>query len=248
MSTNWELDLQMRYSQEGERGMTRFAGATIIVTVLIASFAFAQDSTPKVQVFGGYSLLNQISGGPTDISLDLALHPVSGGFGVATNFNGWSAEAQYNANRWVGIVADFGGRNGSPITAPGGVSGLPNGKAYSFLAGPVISYRTKSRLTPFVHVLAGWERSSLNASTITGVSPPVSSAAETYTDFAIALGGGLDYSIFRHFALRVGQLDYYHTSQNLSKFYGTAFGGTSFEGLATRQVYLRISAGAVLRF
>ena len=39
--------------------MTRFAAAIIISTVLIGSFAFAQDSTPKVQVFGGYSLAHE---------------------------------------------------------------------------------------------------------------------------------------------------------------------------------------------
>ncbi len=228
--------------------MIRSTAAAFISTVLIGSFAFAQDSTPKVQVFGGYSLVHQISGGITDLSLDLALRPASIGFGVATNFTGWNAEAQYNADRWVGIVADFSGRSGSSITAPGGVSGMPNGTAYSILAGPVISYRTKSKMTPFLHVLAGWDRTSLSASTITGVMFPLSSAATTYNDFAIALGGGVDYSIVRHFALRLVQVDYYHTSVNPNKLYGSAFGGTSFEGLPTHQVNLRLSAGAVLRF
>jgi opacity protein-like surface antigen len=105
----------MRTSQKGERGMTRFAAATIILTAMICSSAFAQDSTPKVQVFAGYSLFHADTGGLTDTVLDLALRPATEAFGVPTNFNGWNAEAQYNANRWVGIAADFGGRYGSPI-------------------------------------------------------------------------------------------------------------------------------------
>src|SRR5208282_3838385 len=130
-----------------------------------------------------------------------------------------------------GITADFGGRGGSPITAPPGVSGIPDGKAYSILAGPVISYRTKSKMTPFAHLLFGWDRNSVSASTINGVASPVTSVATTYNDFAFALGGGIDYRIVRHFALRLGQVDYYHTSVNVDKLYGRAFGGTSFEGL-----------------
>jgi opacity protein-like surface antigen len=228
--------------------MIRFAGFTFILTVLIGSLASAQDSTPKVQVFGGYSVLDQVSGGLTSMSVDLALRPVSTAFGVSTIFPGWSAEGQYNVDRWVGIVADFGGRNGSPITSPPGVSGSPNGKAYSILAGPVISYRTKSKFTPFAHLLFGWDRNNLSASTVTGVASPVSTQAATYNDFALAFGGGVDYRIVRHFALRLGQVDYYHTSVNINKLYGTAFGGTSFEGLGTRQVNIRLSAGAELRF
>jgi opacity protein-like surface antigen len=228
--------------------MTRFAVATIILTVLIGSFAFAQDATPKVQVFGGFSLVHAATGGLTSEKLDLDLGQNFDAFGVATNFNGWNAEGQYNANRWVGIVADFAGRYGSQITGASGVSGLPSGNAYSVLAGPVLSYRTKSKLTPFAHALFGWDRTRLGASTLSGVSSPVSTTATTSTDFAIALGGGVDYKIFRHFALRVGQLDYYHTSLDLNKFYQSAFGTGLLQGLATHLGNLRFSTGAVVRF
>jgi opacity protein-like surface antigen len=226
----------------------RFGAATIIFAVLIGSFALAQDSTPKVQVFDGYSFVHQVSGGLTATNLDTDLRLNIDAFGAATNFQGWDVEPQYNVDRWIGIAADFAGRSGSPITAVSGVSGLPSGKAYSILAGPVISYRTKSRMTPFVHVLAGWDRTDMSASTITGLSAPVSSASTSYTDFAVALGAGLDYRIFRHVALRLGQADYYHTSVNLNKFYQSAFGGEFLQGLATRQVSIRLSAGAVVRF
>jgi hypothetical protein len=72
-------------------------------------------------------------------------------------------------------------------------------------------------------------------------------AATTYSDFAVAVGGGVDYNISRRFAVRVGQLDYYHASLNLDKYYQSAF-GVLIQGNPTTQVNLRFSAGIVLRF
>ena len=228
--------------------MIRFAVATIILLAMIGSFVSAQDATPKVQVFGGYSFMHASTGRLTGSTLDLELHQYPGTLGVGSNFNGWNAEAQFNFDRWFGIVADFGGQYGTPITASGTVSGLPSMSRYSFLAGPVISYRAKAKITPFVHALFGYDRASLSASTITGTSSPVTSFASTYTDFAIALGGGLDYKLSRHFDLRVGQLDYFRTSLDLNSLYGSAYGPGRFQGLATHENNLRFSTGIVLRF
>jgi opacity protein-like surface antigen len=229
--------------------MTRFAVALITLTVLIGSFAFAQDSTPKVQVFGGYSLTREDTGGLSLLTVDLVVPHPMGTFGVNYDFQGWSAEGQYNANRWVGVAMDFGGRYGRPInSSTSGVSGLPNSTAYSILAGPVVSYRTKSRLTPFVHVLLGWDRTSLSASTLTGVSPSVSYAAITANDFALAVGGGVDLKVFRPLSVRLGQVDYFHTSVNSNKLYGADFNSVLFEGYPTHQVNFRFSAGIVAQF
>lgn len=232
--------------------MIRLVAATIALTVLIGSFAFAQDATPKLQVFGGYSLLRVDHGRLTGELLDLDLQQASNPFALKNYFlDGWNAEAQYNVDRWFGIAADFGGRYGTPIIASRErtLAGLPKESTYSFLAGPVISYRTKSRFTPFAHGLFGWDRTTLGASTITGsVSSPVSVVATNYNDFAMALGGGVDGRITRHVSVRLGQLDWYRTSIDLNKFYTNAFGGTLLHGLAIREANLRFSAGAVLRF
>ena len=230
--------------------MIRFAAAGTILIVLFGSFALAQDSAPKVQVFGGFSLMHLLSGGPNGAPLDVALREPGGTFHGATNFKGWNAEGQYNANRWLGLVADFGGRYGSPFTALSvrKVSGPPDSTAYSFMAGPVISYRTKSKLTPFVHLLFGLERTSLRASTITAPSGTLPSAATNYTDFTYAAGFGIDYRLSQHLALRFGQLDYFHTTLNVNKFYHAAFGPDVFEGPATHQRNVRFSTGIVSQF
>lgn len=227
--------------------MIRFASAAIILSAVISSFAFAQDSTPKVQVFGGYSLVHVPSGGLTGLTLDEKFGENPNTFAVGNTFQGWNGEAQYNVDRWVGVVVDFGGRYGKPITARG-ASGLPMLSAYSIMAGPAVAIPLNGKLRPFVHALAGWDRVHLNAGNITGLPTPVSTASSTYTDFAVALGGGVDYNVSHHFTLRLAQLDWFHTTINLSKLYGTAFGPDLLQGLSTHQVNFRFSTGIVVRF
>lgn len=230
--------------------MIRLFRATITLAFLTTSFVLAQDAMPKVQVFGGYSLLHADSGGLNGSTLDFDLRQFPNTFDVRSNFNGWNAEAQYNFSSWIGVAADFSGFYGSPLTvrSPSPVAGLPNGNSYSILVGPVISYRAQKKMTPFAHALFGWNRTSLSASTFTGTSFPVASVSTHYDDFTLALGGGVDYKVFRRFAVRLAQLDWYHTSVNLNSFYGNAFNTTVFQGLATRQRNLRVSAGFVINF
>lgn len=230
--------------------MTRLAVATIALIALLATFVFAQDATPKVQVFGGYSLSYMDNGGLSAQALYTGLRQSTSAFAVESNFHGWDAQAQYNVNHWLGFAADVSGRSGTPLVSSrlGNLSGLPNATGYSFLGGPVATFRNKSRLTPFVHALFGVDRSSLSASTITGLASPVSTLATTYTDVAAALGGGLDVKISQRFALRLPQVDDLYTTRNLNKFYDSAFNNGLFEGLSTHEHNLRISAGIVVRF
>ena len=76
----------------------------------------------------------------------------------------------------------------------------------------------------------------------------MASASSSYTDFALALGGGIDYKISRRFALRLGQVDYFHTSVNMNTLYDGAFGTAAIEGLATHQRNIRFSTGILVRF
>lgn len=228
--------------------MSRYTFATLAL-ILIASFTFAQDSTPKLQVFGGYSLLHTDSGGLNGPLMDSVLGAPTGTFGVSSNFNGWNGEVQYNAIRWLGLVADFSGHYGTPLTASSssGVSGLPTANAYSFLFGPVLSYKSRMKFEPFAHALFGLDRESLASGTFTGLTVPPS-GAQTDTAFAMALGGGLDYNLFPRFAIRLGQADYLYTNHDLNSFYGGAFGPGLFTGLATHENNLRFSTGVVLKF
>ena len=230
--------------------MTRLAGATVTFIVLISSLALAQDSTPKWQIYGGYSLLHEDTHRQKDLAVDLSLHDPNSAFTIKSYFSGWNAEVQYNANRWLGAVADFSGYSAVPFTAtnPGGATGLPTQSRYSFLVGPVISYRNKTRFTPYAHVLFGLERAHLTGTTLSSSTPPFTSIATTYNDFTAAVGVGADYRVVRHVALRLGQIEWYHTSLNANKFYGNAFNSVQFQGLPTHQRNFRVSAGIVVSF
>jgi opacity protein-like surface antigen len=229
--------------------MIRLGVATIALAVL-TSLAFAQDAAPKVQVFGGYSMVHAGNGSFSGANLDFDLREQNSPFGIASFFPGWNAEGQYNIKRWFGIVVDGSGRYGEPITSKGGdqLSGLPKLTGYTLMVGPVFSFKNKTKFTPFVHALFGYDRASLSSSTITGVSSPVTSAATTYTDAAVALGGGVDFKVSRHFALRLAQLDDLHTTHNFNQFYGSAFPGRVFEGLPSHENNFRMSAGIIVKF
>jgi opacity protein-like surface antigen len=252
--------------------MIRIAIAAVLLLALIGSCAEAQSSpaqdesaqpspivgerVPMVQVFGGYSFVYEglRNLNATFLDTDLNLYPRT--LIPQTDFNGWNAEGQYNIDSWVGIVGDVSGTITMPFIAGTGVTGVPTGSSYSVMAGPAVSYRKIKKLTPFVHALFGWNRTSLSASTLTstsgapiGTTPfPVSSVGVTFTDFAMAFGGGLDYKISRRFSLRPLQLDWYRTSLNLNSFYGTAFNNTLVRGFETKERNLRVSTGIVVNF
>ncbi len=237
--------------------MVRFAVVIVMFAVLSVPVCAqgtavpqgpSQEPMPKVQVFGGGVIFHADPAGLNPVSIGLGLREPASPFGVTTFFYGWEAQAQYNPTRWVGIAVDFGGRSGPPFTATGGVTGIPNLTSYSLLAGPVISYRTKSIFTPFLHTLFGWERTNLSASTISGPLEPVTSASTTYNDVVMALGGGVDCRVMRRLSVRLAQVDWYHTSINENLFYGSAYGPDRFLGLGNHEDNIRISTGIVVKF
>src|SRR5262245_46786513 len=85
----------------------------------------AQEQTPRVEVFGGYSY--------------------AGG-----NFNGWNASVTGNVNKWFGVTADFSGYHGG-TSLP---NFEEQQKVYTYLVGPKFSLR-RNRVTPFAYALYG---------------------------------------------------------------------------------------------
>ncbi len=138
-------------------------------------------------------------------------NPSSSSTLVGFNLNGGSASVAYNVTSWLSGVADFGGyhtSNLSPIDVDG-----------TFLFGPRVSYRRFHRITPFGQVLFG----------------VVHNRTSGQTPFAMAIGGGLDYRLSEHFAVRPAQVDYLLTRFD--------------EFLTARtQNNLRVSTGIVFRF
>ncbi len=109
-----------------------------------------------------------------------------------TNCQGVGGSAAGNLNDWLGIVGDFGYCK---------VTGLPSGTsahAINYLFGPRVTYRSYGSFTPFAQVLLGGQHFG-----VTG--------GGTANSFAMSLGGGADYKMTEHFALRLIQVEYLYT-------------------------------------
>ena len=145
--------------------MKKIAFATVVFSFLFFALPAHGQESPKGDVAAGYSFfrLNQFN------SL--------GG----VNANGASFSADYNAHRWLGMVADFGVYHGAHgVTA----------ETYTFGPRLWLDLRNTGKFTPFAQILFG-------GSHFQGRNP-----------FTFSVGGGTDIKIGDSpFALRP-QFDY----------------------------------------
>jgi len=137
-----------------------------------------------------------------------------------TNPSGWNVSATGKLNRWVGITADFSGYSQSNGAGE-------NANAYNFLFGPTVSLPLH-RFTPFAHFLLGESH----------VSPSGIQFLTSNNSFTLAVGGGLDYTVINHIALRF-QIDQLHNG------FATADNQLQYR---VDHNFPRISTGIVLRF
>jgi len=184
--------------------------------LLLSLPALAQEapSAPAFEVYAGYALGHLNTG---MIASNNEHHKI----------NGWDAQALAHVNRWLALVVDYNGYTGTPS-----ISGFPvDWRIHALMGGPQISWRRFNRFTPFAHALFGATR--LNAF--------ANGDSIVQTNFSMALGGGVDVSLTKHFAVRAGQLDYFMTRfPSMDPFTGNP--------IAQRQNSLRFSAGVLFRF
>ena len=145
--------------------------------LLTSAAATAQEtSTSKYEAGLNYSWLHVNAGNPD----------------LQRTGNGGSAYFEYNLNRTLGLVADFGGYANTR-------AGI-NDTVTTYMAGPRLNWR-HSRLNPYAQFLFGAAHASNSPA---GLS--ISSNA-----FAAAAGGGLDYDWSRHISIKPIQLEYVMT-------------------------------------
>src|SRR5580704_4780384 len=151
--------------------------------------------TPRVEWFLGYSFWRAV---PTSDSNRIGY------------LHGGSTSVAYNFNRYLGLVADFGGYDNNKLTLIGPTGSQTfssDGNAFSFAFGPRISYRRYERFTPFIEALfGGAHASSVKISGCTGT--PNCTFLGSDTGFATFLGTGFDIKISRHIALRLIDADF----------------------------------------
>ena len=150
------------------------------------------------------------------------------------DFNNYGAAGSfaYNASKWLGLVAEFGG-----YRFPRNIYVLPEGATQqvltsikgnqeTFLFGPRLNLRRFDHFVPFAEVLFGGAHGSAE---LTG------DAAQS--SFALAAGGGVDVVLTKTIAWRLVEADYLMTSYSGSQLSASA-----------RQNNFRIGSGIVVRW
>lgn len=173
----------------------------------------AQDF-PYAEVFVGYSYLHIDLRGVTATSLTNQCATANGGvcpytFQVHPGFNGWNFAPQFNFTRWLGVKAQISGQYGTVVTAEQNSTPVPIPKqhAYDMLFGAVVSHRAP-RYTLFAHALIGGENFGIAESQINSVNLAIFPGISE-TDTAFSFGGGVDLKVWKHLAIRAGQLDFH---------------------------------------
>ena len=135
--------------------------------------------------------------------------------------NGGSGSFEYNVNSYLGVVADFGGYANTR-------SGIDD-KFLTYMFGPRLNWRHK-RFNPYVQALFGggyaWSGPSNN----------------NQNAFTFAIGGGVDYGLTQHIAIKPLQVEYLRTDFNSGSL------GDSTSTFGDHQNGVRYSAGIVFRF
>ena len=194
----------------------------VVLCLFLPAMLVAQNETPKVTVFGGYSLLR------------------NGG----NNSNGWNGQGTFNFTPYLGVTADVSGnyRNLVSLPIPIVTAGV-NQHLYTFLVGPTVTGNL-GKVSVFGHALFGEALAGSSA----GVSLPFIGGLNTNVNsanaFAMAFGGGLDLNLGRHFAIRPAQLDLVRTYFSTTDAVTTGLSSST----TGRQNFLRYSGGIVFRF
>jgi hypothetical protein len=207
----------------------------LIVFVALLPLVVAAQEQPKATIFGGYSYLR--NGGNNAIS--------SNTLGGSNSLNGWEGQGTYNFTPYLGITADVNGmyRTVASFALLPGLSASANQRLYSFLFGPTVT-ASFGRIAVFGHALFGEAHSSLGAGLSLPIIGGLSQGLTGANAFAMALGGGLDIPVSRHFAIRAAQVDFLRTQFSSVDAFSTGLSSSSNGG----QNSFRYSGGVVFRF
>ena len=182
----------------------------VLVLMLGAASSVASQEVPAGEVSFGYSYVHS--------------NIVASSHGV--NMQGGSGAFSYNVNKWFGVVGDFGGYHQSNVRGAGF-----DVTVVTYLFGPRFSWRTDRRLTPFAQVLLGGGHAggSLYTSSLAAGLAPLGAN----NGFVMTAGGGLDWVVRPHIAIRILQAEYLRTQFS--------------NGTNGQQNNFRLTAGIVFR-
>ena len=227
---------------------SRFAFVPAGIALLLCSLACFGQENQRVEVFAGYSFQRLSTGQVSGANLDSLFGAPAGSFSVKTLLSGGNAELQYNVTPRYAVVFDASGYFGTPIAAASssGYKDAPRAQSVWYLFGPLARF-PKGKFTPFVRVMIGENYLRSNATEATAFFGTAATAA-TDGAFAAAAGGGLDWQVKKHWAVRLGQVDYLYTRHTAAHYGSALFGTDTLAGTANYQNTLRVSAGLVYSF
>jgi opacity protein-like surface antigen len=192
--------------------------------MLSASFAPAQqsqssssDEPKKAEYYIGLSYENADSRLKATDVVSVNGIPVTGGITATgtlvtpnrkrTDSLGWNSAVTLYFTPRFGLTGDVSGNWRRENQTYFGQPYRAQLEIYNFLAGPQLRYINSTRWTPFGRVLAGVAYSRNRFGARTGATT-LQSFDDSSTDFAMAIGGGLDYRISGRVSYRILQGDY----------------------------------------
>jgi len=175
--------------------------ASLLILCCVPLAVAQSNDRSRFEFFAGYSVMRinykaELPNPPT---------PIIVAFAGKQTLNGFNASATINLTKGFGLTGDFSGHfKTTSIPDPLGGNISTHVRVFNLLGGPQYRFGGDSRVTPFVRALAGV------ANTRSRLEVPSLNSTDrlSSTDFALALGGGVDVRVSERVALRVFQVDY----------------------------------------
>jgi opacity protein-like surface antigen len=159
--------------------MKRLLGLFALLALSSLPAMAQSEGYPKIEVGGGFMYRNY------EIQ-----------FAPRLSEPGWFVTADYNFANWIGLDLDVD--EGFQSTN----SEVNQYHHFTFMAGPQIYPLGHHRITPFAHFLVG-DSTFIFPGTLT-------QSGATFSDdkLSFELGGGVDWSLTHHIAIRLGEIAY----------------------------------------
>jgi hypothetical protein len=164
-------------------------GSSILAALLFlaSSSALAQDDLPKVETSSAFMFIRNSPNFTHAFSVNGATVSGSNYFNCA----GGGATLAYNVTRMFGVAAGLGGCRCFGNTV--GLGDTITGNQFTYLFGPRLTLRNRTRFTPFFNLGFGGDRLSLNCnSSAANCLSAFGSGTYTKSAFALTAGGGFD--------------------------------------------------------
>lgn len=182
-----------------------------LFAILSVSTVLAQshDEYNNFEGFAGYSYNNIDTTLSREDLIDIDPE-TAGSFDNRLNMHGLNASFTQNFHKYVGATFDYSYHQKTDNFIVEGFSFSDRWRIHQFLGGIQVKNNLKDgpRFKPFGHVLAGVARQKIEftAPSEFEIDPADLSSAET--DFAMAIGGGVDVKISKNVDIRAVQVDY----------------------------------------